>query len=266
MNLELNKIYHGDCFKLIKQIPDHSIDLILEDMPYNTTSCKWDVKIDLELYWGTRLRILKPKGVIALTATQPFVTDLISSNRKMFKYDWIWIKAAGSGFLNCKIAPLRQHEHILIFGKGKSIYNAQKFYDANVKIGHVINRKQKYSTDLYSKAGDSSYTDDSSRYPKTILFCDHDKERYASSKGSKDLHPTQKPIKLFEYLIKTYTNEGDLVFDGFGGSGTTAIASHKSNRNFIVIEKEKEYFDLATKRLNTAYCQLPTAYCEASHA
>ena len=255
--LQFNKIYLGDSFKLYEQIPAKTVDLILEDMPYNITACDWDVKIDLQLYWETRLRILKPTGVVCLTASQPFTTDLINSNRKMFKYEWIWNKVNGSNFMNLKNRPFKTQEQILIFSStAKFIFNPIRTARTiesyrRVAKGEVrlkVNN-QKKAHNHYNIKGDSSVSivaGDGLKHPIDIItFPKSDSEFFDNNN-----HPTRKPVALFEYLIRTYTNEGDLVFDGFGGSGTTAVAAHKSKRNFIVIEKEKKYFDLATKRLS----------------
>lgn len=256
--LQLNEIYNDDSFKLIERVPAKTVDLILEDMPYNTTACEWDVKIDLELYWKTRLRILKPTGVVILTASQPFTTDLIVSNRKMFKYEWIFHKNRGANFMQLKTQPSKEHENILIFTAGGNTYNAQRIYRTfeSLKrdpIGATANRKiksknvQHYAAQRKDKL---TLAEDGMRAPRSVLYFSIDVDRYSEFK-----HPTQKPVGLFEYLIRTYTNEGELVFDGFGGSGTTAIAAHKCKRNFIVIEKEKKYFDLAVRRLDIERAQ-----------
>ena len=247
--LQLNEIYNGDSFELCKRVPAKTVDLILEDMPYNTTACEWDIKIDLELYWKTRLRILKPTGAIVLTATQPFTTDLIMTNRDMFRYEWVWEKERGQNFIQAKKQPLRAHEMILVFYKKFGIYNPQ-MQDAPEKNIRKPQRHTKHKSEVYGlgKMPAIDY-DETKRYPKTIL-------KYSSGRARDKEHPTQKPVGLFEYLIRTYSNEGDLVFDGFGGSGTTAVACHKSKRNFIVIEKEQKYFDLATRRLDNERRQL----------
>jgi len=248
--LEYNKIYLGDSFGLIERVPAKTVDLILEDMPYNTTACEWDVKIDLELYWETRLRILKPTGVVVLTGSQPFTTDLINSNRKMFKYEWIWEKVIPSNFFNAKQQPLKIHENILVFGDGFSYYPIK----TGLAMGNFGSRSA-HKSDVYNSIKGVDYQTEVG-YPKSIQSF----RRPNNLDADGGLHPTQKPVGLFEYLIRTYTNEGDLVFDGFGGSGTTAVAAHKSKRNFIVIEKEKKYFDLATRRLDNERKQLSLLY------
>ncbi len=240
--LQLNEIYNDDSFELCKRVPAKTVDLILEDMPYNTTACEWDVKIDLQLYWETRLRILKPTGVICLTASQPFTTILASSNLVMLKYEWIWNKKlAGNGIL-AKQQLLKIHENILVFGN-KVLYNPIKRKGVYRAKGGI---EDKHGT-FGNAASEIVYNDD--YYPESII------DFSGAGLRSDRIHPTEKPVGLFEYLIRTYTNEGDLVFDGFGGSGTTAVAAHKSKRNFIVIEKEKKYFDLAVRRLDIERAQ-----------
>lgn len=243
--LQLNEIYNADSFELCKRVPAKTVDLILEDMPYNTTACEWDVKIDLELYWKTRLRILKPTGVVVLSASQPFTTDLINSNRKMFKYEWIWAKTRPANFMNAGYQPMKYHENILIFNDIHTFNPIKKKGEKN----HA-SKPRKGSSNIYGLASNEAGIDiNDMKNPSTIL-------EIKSTDSTQNIHPTQKPVGLFEYLIRTYTNEGDLVFDGFGGSGTTAVAAHKSKRNFIVIEKEKKYFDLAVRRLENERAQL----------
>jgi len=251
--LEYNKIYLGDSFELIERVPAKTVDLILEDMPYNTTACEWDVKIDLELYWKTRLRILKPTGAIVLTASQPFTSMLVTSNVKYFRDEWIWEKDRATRHLDANIRPLKAHENVLVFGLQLPIYNPQKInnYKPANKQGKTLGNLPELLRGGLIPSVKYGQTD---RYPRTI------QKFYVPNGDERGLHPTQKPVGLFEYLIRTYTNEGDLVFDGFGGSGTTAVACHKSKRNFIVIEKEKKYFDLATRRLDNERKQLSLLY------
>lgn len=249
--LNYNEIYLGDSFELCERVPAKTVDMILEDMPYNTTACEWDIKIDLEKYWESRLRLLKPTGVVCLTASQPFTTDLINSNRKMFRYEWIWEKTVATGFLSANKRPLKIHENILIFAESQPTYNPQKTYNPKNRQRYIP--AGDFHKDHIYGGGRIEKQYDASRYPTTI-------QKFKSIESSnqfvkKETHPTQKPVDLFEYLIRTYTNAQDLVFDGFGGSGTTAIAAHRSNRNFIVIEKEKKYFDLAKRRLDNERAQ-----------
>lgn len=243
--LKINEIHLGDSFSLCERVPDKAVSVILEDMNYNTTKCEWDVEIDLELYWKTRLRILKPTGVLVLTASQPFTTDLINSNRKMFKYEWIWERDRVSGFLNANKMPMKAHENVCVFYNEQPTYNPIKTKgNPNHGRGRAVGNKANGGT-----YGDFTVLEniEDTKFPRTVQYF---------PRPFPNIHETQKPVGLFEYLIRTYTNEGDLVFDGFGGSGTTAIAAHKSKRNFIVIEKEQKYFDLATRRLDIERAQL----------
>jgi site-specific DNA-methyltransferase (adenine-specific) len=249
--MEVNKIYCGDSLQM--DIPEDIADLILEDMPYNVTQNKWDVEIDLELYWKTRLKILRPNGVIILTAVQPFASKLVLSNEKMFKYDLVWYKALGTGFLNANKMPMRNHEYILAFYNNPPTYHPQM----GVGIRKRGMRKHDRNGTNYGKfatQGTSNYFDDEGiRFPQSVIDITNGDRTKESD------HPTQKPVKLFEYIIRTYTNENDLVFDGFGGSGTTARACYKSNRNFIVIEKEKDYHDLSLRLQEEFQSQLKLA-------
>jgi len=227
----------GDCLERMKEIESGSVDLILTDPPYGTTACKWDSVIDLPLMWEQLKRIIKPNGAIIMTASQPFTTILISSNLKMFKYEWIWEKPQGTNPMNAKVMPLKSHENILVFYTTKPNYSPQMwqstpyggFSSESSKIGEVYGFAK-------SKHRDNP---DGTRYPKTVL-------RFKQDKG---LHPTQKPIALMEYLIKTYTNEGETVLDFTFGSGTTGVACMNTNRKFIGIETDDHYFDIGSKRI-----------------
>jgi len=230
------EIWQGDCLELMKNIEDKSIDMILADLPYGTTACKWDTIIPLEPLWEQYKRIIKDNGAIVLTASQPFTSALVMSNIKMFKYEWVWIKSKPSNFLNCKKQPMRKNENVLVFCKGQSIYNPQ---------GLIVGKQNKNSgnENTYGKVKkeweqEITYTN----YPNNVL-------EFSNVVGSNTLHPTQKPVALFEYLIKTYTNEGDLVLDNVAGSGTTGVACKNLGRNFILIEKEPEYIEIIKKRL-----------------
>jgi site-specific DNA-methyltransferase (adenine-specific) len=237
MNKEemLNKVICGDCLEVMKDIPDKSIDMILCDLPYGTTACKWDVVIPFEPLWEQYKRIIKDNGAIVLTASQPFTSALVMSNIKMFKYEWIWVKSRPNGFLDANRKPMKKHENILVFYDKLPIYNPQ---------GIILKDKPNKNTgveNVYGKVkkgyeGKVTYTN----YPNSILD-------FASN--TNEFHPTQKPVALFEYLIKTYTNEGDLVLDNCAGSGTTGVACKNTNRNYILIEKEPEYIDIINKRL-----------------
>ena len=233
------KLLQGDCLELMKDIPDKSVDMILCDLPYGTTQNKWDSVIDLEMLWKQYTRIIKDNGAIVLTAQSPFDKVLGMSNIKMLKYELIWEKEQGTGFLNAKKMPLKSHENILIFYKKLPTYNPQ------MRTGfkpYVAVRNT--ATSNYGKQVDSVTTiSNGDRYPLSILKFKRDKDR---------IHPTQKPVVLMEYLIKTYTNEGDLVLDNTMGVGTTGVACKNTNRKFIGIELDEKYFNIATKRINDA--------------
>ena len=235
MNIQL---IHGNCLEKMNDIPDGSIDMVIADLPYGTTACKWDSIIPLDKLWEQYNRICKEDGAMVFTAAQPFTTVLAASNLENFRYEWILEKPQGTNPMNSKVMPLKSHENILVFYRKKCTYNPQMWYSTpysgfssdTSKIGEVYGKAQ-------SKHRDNP---DGSRYPKTVL-------RYKQEKG---FHPTQKPVELMEYLIKTYTNEGDTVLDNKMGSGTTGVACVNTNRNFIGIELDKTYFDIATKRIN----------------
>jgi len=228
----INQIICGDCLKVMPEIPDKSIDMILCDLPYGTTQNKWDSVIPLDKLWVQYERIIKDKGVIVLTASQPFTSMLVMSNLKLFKYEWIWIKKIPSNFLNAKKQPLRIHEHVVVFYKKGNTYNPQ-----GIKRNPKINKRTK-SSENFGKHELSNFSE-FENYPNDIL-------EFSNERG---LHPTQKPVELFEYLIRTYTNEGDLVLDNCIGSGTTAIACINTKRNFIGIELEEKYYKIALERV-----------------
>jgi site-specific DNA-methyltransferase (adenine-specific) len=213
-----NQVMQGDCLELMKDIPDGSVDMILADLPYGTTACKWDTIIPFEPLWEQYKRIIKDNGAIVLTASQPFTSALVMSNIKMFKYCWVWNKAKAANYVNAKKQPLKIHEDIAVFCKGNN-YNPQKTIGKfRKKGGYTVNRE-------VAVAQNPTVSFNDTYYPKSILDF--------SVAGNKDstLHPTQKPVALFEYLIKTYTNEGDLVLDNCAGSGTTGVACKNLNRN-----------------------------------
>jgi len=231
------KLIQGDCLEVMKKIPDKSIDMILCDLPYGTTACKWDVIIPFEPLWKEYKRIIKDRGCIALFGSEPFSSYLRMSNIKGYKYDWIWNKKKGGNILNLKQQPYKIHEIISIF---------------NSKIYYPIMEKQKERTGkTYSKGeanGIKNYGDEriyNEKYPKSII-----EESNADQRNK--LHPTQKPVALLEYLIKTYTLENETVLDNTMGSGSTGVACINTNRNFIGIEKDAEYFKIAKKRIKEA--------------
>ena len=236
------QLYNGDCLELMKNIPDGLVDLVLTAPPYGTTACKWDSVIPFEPMWEQLNRIIKPNGAICLFGSEPFSSALRMSNIKNFKYDWIWDKKIPSGMCNAKIQPMRQTENISVFMNGKSKYKPQMIKrDKPIKAGGF---KQSASGGSMGKDMKPLHKVYDEKYPTTILT--FDKVR----KGA--LHPTQKPIALLEYLIKTYTNEGETVLDFTMGSGGTGVACINTNRNFIGIELDKGYFDIAEKRINEA--------------
>lgn len=248
--LELNKIYLGDCLDLMTKIADKSVDCILCDLPFGTTKNKWDTIIPFEPLWLQYNRIIKDDGAIVLFSQQPFTSMLVMSNPKMFKYEWIWEKENGTGFLNANHAPLKIHENILVFGKGatsptkKSVsmtYNPQK------TKGKPYTAVQGYTGNNYSHTVGNVTVSDGMRYPTDILRFQRDKDKY---------HSTQKPVELCQYLIRTYTNENDVVLDNTMGSGSTIVAAIRENRQYIGIEKDEKYFDIANKRIEAETSQL----------
>lgn len=243
--LEINKTYLGDCLEVMKLIDDKSIDMILCDLPYGTTACKWDTIIPFELLWEQYKRIIKDNGAIVLFGSEPFSSLLRISNLKQYHYDWIWDKVTARGHLVAKKRPMSQSECISIFYVSPPIYNPQMIKRPINKI--EVRKKTEYKrTEIMGgivNAPTNKIYDE--WYPKTIIKI--------SNAGSsiKSVHPTQKPVALFEYLIKTYTNEGYLILDNCAGSGTTGIACININRNYILIEKELEYFKIIEKRIET---------------
>lgn len=246
----LNEITQGDCLEVMKQIPDGSVDMILCDLPYGTTRNKWDSIIPLVELWAQYERIIKDNGAIVLTAQTPFDKVLGVSNLRLLKYEWIWDKEVGTGFLNAKKMPLKSHENILVFYKKLPTYNPQ-MTDAKPENIRPLGESEQTSSN-YGKVdklrADVKY-DPTKRYPITIVpFNKNAKELNSVNR----LHPTQKPVALFEYLIRTYTNEGEIVLDNCIGSGTTAVAAINTNRQFIGIEKEPEYVEIGNRRISEA--------------
>ena len=232
------ELIQGDCLEKMKDIPDKSIDMILCDLPYGTTACKWDSIIPLEPLWKEYKRIIKDNGAIVLTASQPFTTKLISSNYEMFKYCWVWNKAKAANFPQVKYAPLKIHEDIVVFSKNRHLYNAQMTTGIKRQKGGYKVKGEFAVMDGAPAKINNTY------YPKTIL------DFSLSDNKNAGLHPTQKPVALLEYLIRTYTNEGETVLDNCMGSGSTGVACKNLNRNFIGIELDPEYFKIAEKRIN----------------
>jgi DNA modification methylase len=243
--LEVNKIYNGCCLDIMKDIDDKSIDLILCDLPYQvTSSCKWDILIPFDLLWEQYERIIKDNGCIALTASNKFQYKLVGSNLDLFKYEWVWEKTQATGFFNCNKRPLAAHEFVNIFYKKQPIYNPQKTQghrptNSYTKYLDIANKGEVYgkSNSNFSGGGNTD------RFPRTVL-------KFPSDKQTSCLHPSQKPLALMEYLVKTYTNEGDLVLDNCAGSGTAMVASDNLKRNWIGIEKEEKFCTVSLDRIN----------------
>ena len=248
IHLGINNIYNGDCLELMNGIPDKSVDMILCDLPYGTTACKWDVVIPFDKLWLQYNRVIKDDGAILLFGQDPFMSQLISSNIDTFKYKWIWQKTKATGFPMANYRPLKSYEEIALFTTapctytklgGGGMYNPQGLKECN-RV-----KKRGNSTQLITSSNggnlESEYVVEFENYPKDIISFSNGKK--------KNIHPCEKPVELIEYLIKTYTNKGDVVLDNCIGSGTTAIASISTNRNYIGIELEKEYYDIATKRV-----------------
>jgi len=239
---KLGKLYCGDCFEIMPTIPNKFIDMILCDLPYGTTACKWDTIIPFELLWKQYKRIIKDNGAIVLTASQPFTSALVMSNIKMFKYCWYWEKERLTNIAQVKRRAGKTVEECVIFYKKQPVYNPQMVkYVGKIRTNKVKNGVMGILTDNNTKKV-KEYKDNGFRYPTQVLKIQRDTLK-------SNLHPTQKPVALFEYLIKTYTNEGDLVLDNCAGSGTTGVACKNLNRKFMLIEKEEKYCEIATKRI-----------------
>lgn len=243
-------LHNGDCLEVMRSIPYGSIDAIITDPPYGTTACKWDSVIPFEPMWAELKRIIKPNGAIVLFGSQPFTSALIMSNIKMFKYELVWVKSNKTGHLNGKCRPLKSHELISVFSKaearagGKNMnYNPQGLIEINKAIVEKRNDKGIRHNYFRESINEKEYIQKFTNYPDALLSFAQDKNK---------IHPTQKPIALLEYLIKTYTNENETVLDFTMGSGTTGHAAVNLNRSFIGIELDKGYFDIAKKRIETA--------------
>lgn len=253
------ELFNEDCEKTLERLEDGSIDLLLQDTPFGITQNDWDKKPDLQRMWFHWERVIKDDGAIIFFATQPFASELIMSRRGLFRYDWVWEKSLGTGFLNAHKMPIRKHEYIIVFYRKLPTYNPQPTNRSEINKERfrgkkmIVKAAKSESSDNYRKGlndniGDREYNKDFG-LPNSVLAekCVHN--RYGK------MHPTQKPVNLMRYLIRTYTNEGETVFDGYSGSGTTAIACIKENRNFIGAELNTEYYDKAQKRINAALAQ-----------
>jgi site-specific DNA-methyltransferase (adenine-specific) len=240
-------LQQGDCIDEMKEIVDGSVDVVLTDPPYGTTACKWDSIIPLEPMWEQLRRITKPNGVIAMTASQPFSSVLTVSNLPMFKHEWVWLKNRGSNFANTVREPMKEHEVVLIFSNGKWVYNRQMQKRTGGGLGrakYTVEHNNQDREGTMKFEGRAHHKISDLRIPSTW------QKFNVASGGEKVKHPTQKPVALMEYLIKTYTNEDETVLDFAMGSGTTGVACKNLNRNFIGIEKDEEYFKIAEKRIN----------------
>lgn len=231
----------GDCLERMKEIPDGSVDMVLCDLPYGTTACKWDNIIPFVPLWEHYNRIAKINAAMIFCGAEPFSSLLRMSNTKYYKYDWVWDKVKGTGFLNAKKQPMRNHELVSVFYRKQCKYNPQK------TRGHANKksiRKIHLQTDVYGDMGGNVY-ESTERYPRSIQV-------FSSDTQNSSFHPTQKPLALMEYMIRTYTNEGDVVLDNCMGSGTTGVACVNTNRKFIGIEMDENYFNIASNRIKEA--------------
>lgn len=255
--LETNKLYFGDCLELMQEIPDKSIDLVLCDLPYETTPCKWDCMIPFEPLWNAYKRIIKPDGAIVLFAQQPFTTKLISSNLEMYKYNWIWVKENGTNFLNSHYQPIKTTEDICVFGFGSTsptTKDCHMTYNPQMREGfepYERTRGEQTPTSVVrSNIKQCTTNNDGTRYPTNLLYFKRDKNK---------VHPTQKPVALLQYLIRTYTELGGVILDNCCGSGSTCVAAIKEHRRYIGIEKDPKFYAIACKRVNDVLCQ-PTLF------
>lgn len=239
-------LHHGDCLDILPTLPAQSVDAVIADPPYGTTACKWDSVIPFEPMWAELKRVIRPRGAIVLFGSQPFTSALVMSNPKMFRYEWVWEKDKATGYLDAARRPLKEHENVLIFSVNTAIYYPQKSIGhkpANVSYAGKLTPAGKLYRGEHTTTDQGGQTD---RFPRTIM-----RFNVASKEGAQ-LHPTQKPLALLEYLVKTYTNEGNTVLDFTMGSGTTGEACVNTGRNFIGIEKERQYYDIAQARLDRA--------------
>jgi DNA modification methylase len=234
-----NQVLLGDCLEVMKDIPDGSIDMILCDLPYGTTKCKWDIIIPFEPLWEEYHRVTKRNGAIILTASQPFTSVLINSNLKDYRYNWVWEKSKATGYLNAKKMPMKAHEDVCVFYRKLPVYNPQMWQGTPYNKGSAHR-----PTEVYGKQKEVLVKNDTGlRYPRTVQYF-----KTAESEG-KVLHPTQKPVSMFEYLIQTYSNKDDIILDNCAGVGTTALAAIKSERKYICIEKDKNYYQIMNERI-----------------
>lgn len=232
-------LMHGDCLLKLKDIPTGSVDLVLSDLPYEVTECDWDSLVDLDLLWPELLRVAKHNAAFVFTAVQPFTSMLVMSQPKLFRYDWVWEKGNATGFFNAKLMPLRAHESVLVFYRKLPTFNPQK------TTGHPRRtaKRKSINSECYGKSVQVTEYNSTERYPRSVQF-------FSSDKQKANLHPTQKPVALMQYLIRSYSNAGETVLDVTMGSGTTGVAAIQENRCFIGIEKDPKHFHVATNRIN----------------
>ena len=250
--MEVDRLICGDYLVDMNDINDHSADMILCDLPYGTTACKWDTIIPFEPLWAQYKRIIKPNGAIVLTASQPFTSRLVMSNIEWFKYEWIWRKSKPTGFINAKNAPLKKHENIIVFSSGTIANrsdNRMSYYPQGLIKSGKIKKSVAYRESWGTRPSriNDGYIQEYTNFPNSVLSFAND---------SNTNHPTQKPVALFEYLIRTYTNEGDLVLDNCAGSFTTAVACIRTKRHYICIEKEAKYCEIGRQRIEAEMAQL----------
>lgn len=235
--------YQGDCLDIMPSIPSGIVKMICADLPYGTTQCKWDSVIDLNLLWPQYKRLIQPNGVIALFAQTPFDKVLGASNLEMLKYEWIWEKTQATGHLNAKKSPMKAHENILIFYNKRPTFHPQMTHGHKRKVATAHHKRGTDCGEVYNSHRNFKDYDSTSRYPRSIQI-------FSSDKQKSNLHSTQKPLALLEYLIKTYTDEGDLVLDNTMGSNTTGLACKNLKRRYIGIEKDPDIYQVAVKRVN----------------
>tara|TARA_R110001632_G_scaffold52197_3_gene129709 strand:+ start:99 stop:842 length:744 start_codon:yes stop_codon:yes gene_type:complete len=243
-------LLHGDCLELMKDIPDNSIDMVLTDPPYGTTACKWDTVIDFDLMWKQLKRITKDNGAIVLTASQPFTSNLVMSNVKDFRHEWIYQKRCASNFAQAKYAPMKEHESVLVFGNMKPNYYPTKenrVGGGKSRIKYKFSEKSTQGSGEFvgNISGGGNVNHGELRIPSSVRLFNN------RAKGQRGLHPTQKPVALLEYLIKTYTLENEVVLDFTMGSGSTGVAAKNLNRKFIGIEMADRYFEIAKERIDS---------------
>lgn len=237
------ELYQGDCLEKMVEVPDHTVDMIFTDLPYGTTHNVWDKRISLEELWEQYKRVLKSGGVVLLFSQQPFTTDLVNSNRKWFRYEWVWQKSRPVGFLNANRMPLRFHENIVVFYEHLPTYNPQKMPGKP-----YTSKGARYTTNYRPFKPIPTTNRDGMRYPRDVVT-------FSSGNNIGKIHPTEKPVDLLEYMIRTYTDAGDIVLDSCMGSGSCGVACQRLGRDFIGIEKDPGYFESARKRIADAVKQ-----------